>query len=81
MISALIALGAIYVVLAIWLLVHLGLDDETTSLMWSYVTNVGLLLSAVMLSILIGLIEAAVLTVWSRRRVKKRHSPQVTSKQ
>ena len=67
-ISALAALVALFVVLAVWLLVHLGFDDETTSLMLSYITNLRLIILAVGASALIGLTEATVVTAWQSRK-------------
>ena len=68
MISALAALIAIFVMLAVWLLVHLGFDDETANLMLSYITNFPLMILVLVASALIGLIEATVITFWRRRR-------------
>jgi hypothetical protein len=70
-ISALASLVAMLVVLAAWLLVHLGFDDETMSLLLSYLTNVRLVLLAVAVSALIGLLEAIVMTSLYRRRRKR----------
>jgi hypothetical protein len=70
-ISALASLVAMLVVLAAWLLVHLGFDDETMSLLLSYLTNVRLVLLAVAVSALIGLLEAVVMTSLYRRRRKR----------
>lgn len=71
-ISALAALCAIFVVLSAWLLFHLGFDPhETMSLMLSYATNARLVLLAVVVSALIGLIEATVMKFWRRRRSKQ----------
>jgi hypothetical protein len=71
-ISALAALCAILVVLSAWLLFHLGFDaDETLSLMLSYITNAKLVLLVVVISALIGLIEAAIVKFWRRRRSKR----------
>ncbi len=68
--SALAALVAIFVVFAVWLLIHLGFDDEFVSLMLSYITNFRLIIMAVVASVLIGLLEAAIMTSWRRRKVK-----------
>jgi hypothetical protein len=70
-ISALASLVAMLAVLAAWLLVHLGFDDETMSLLLSYLTNVRLVLLAVAVSALIGLLEAIVMTSLYRRRRKR----------
>jgi hypothetical protein len=70
-ISALASLVAMLVVLAAWLLVHLGFDDETMSLLLGYLTNVRLVLLAVAVSALIGLLEAIVMTSLYRRRRKR----------
>jgi hypothetical protein len=70
-ISALVALCAIFAVLAVWLLVHVGFDDDAKDLMLGYVTNARLVMLAVILSALIGLIEAATMTVWFRRKAKR----------
>ena len=71
MLSALAAVLAMIVVLAVWLLVHAGFDDEAMSLMLSYLTNVRLVLLVVVVSALIGLIEALVMTSWYRRKRKR----------
>jgi hypothetical protein len=71
-ISALAALGAIFVVLSAWLLFRLGFDaHETVSLMSNYITNARLVLLVVVVSALIGLTEAAVMKFWHRRRSKR----------
>ena len=68
-ISALAALCAIFVVLSAWLLFHLRFDvDETLDSMLAYITNIRLVLLLVATSALIGLIEAAIMKAWSRRR-------------
>ena len=69
-ISALAALVALLVVLVLWLLVHLGFDDETSSLILSYLTNFRLMMVAVVASGLIGLLEATLITLWRRRKSK-----------
>ena len=69
-ISALASLVAMLVVLTVWLLVHVGFDEEATSLILGYVTNVRLVLLAVAVSALIGLAEALVMTSLYRRRRK-----------
>ena len=70
-ISAAVALCAIFAVLAVWLLVHVGFDDDAKNLMLGYVTNVRLMLLAVVLSALIGFMEAAAMTFWYRRKAKR----------
>jgi hypothetical protein len=70
-ISALASLVAMLVVLTVWLLVHEGFDEETMSLILSYLTNVRLVLLAVAVSALIGLVEALVMTSLYRRRRKR----------
>jgi hypothetical protein len=70
-ISALASLVAMLVVLAVWLLADLGFDEETVSLILSYVSNARLLLLAVAVSALIGLVEAVVMTSLYRRRSKR----------
>jgi len=71
-VSALAALCAILAILSVWLLAHVGFDvEETMRLILSYVTNVPLLLLAIAISALIGLIEAAILTVWHRARSRR----------
>jgi formate hydrogenlyase subunit 3/multisubunit Na+/H+ antiporter MnhD subunit len=70
-ISALASLVAMLVVLTVWLLVHEGFDEETMSLVLSYLTNVRLVLLAVAVSALIGLVEALVMTSLYRRRRKR----------
>jgi hypothetical protein len=69
-ISALASLVAMLVVLTVWLLVHVGFDEEARSLILGYVTNVRLVLLAVAVSALIGLAEALVMTSLYRRRRK-----------
>jgi hypothetical protein len=72
-ISALAALCAIIVVLSAWLLFHLRFDaDETLNAMLTSITNARLVLLLVATSALIGLIEAAIVKFWSRRRSKRR---------
>ena len=71
-ISALAALVALFAVLAVWLFVHLGFGDETTSLILSYATNFRLIMLAVGASVLIGLIEATAITIWQRRSASPR---------
>jgi hypothetical protein len=67
-ISALAALGAILVVVSAWLLVHLRFDvDETLEAMSDTITNARFVLLLVAISVLIGLIEAAIMTFWARR--------------
>jgi hypothetical protein len=78
-ISALAALCAIFAVLAVWLLVHVGFDDEVKDLMLGYVTNARLVMLAVVLSALIGLIEATTLTLWYRRKAKQLSRPRPTT--
>jgi hypothetical protein len=70
-ISALASLVAMLVVLTVWLLVHEGFDEETMSLILSYLTSVRLVLLAVAVSALIGLVEALVMTSLYRRRRKR----------
>ena len=70
-ISALASLVAMLAVLTVWLLVHEGFDEETMSLILSYLTNVRLVLLAVGVSALIGLAEALVMTSLYRRRRKR----------
>ena len=70
-ISALASLVAMLVVLTVWLLVHEGFDEETMSLILSYLTTVRLVLLAVAVSALIGLVEALVMTSLYRRRRKR----------
>lgn len=70
-ISAAVALCAIFAVFAVWLLVHLGFDDDAKDLMLGYVTNARLMLLAVVLSALIGFMEAAAMTFWYRRKAKR----------
>jgi hypothetical protein len=70
-VSALAALVALFVVLVLWLLVHLGLDDETTSLMLRYITNFRLVLVAAGASALIGLIEATVIRAWQSQKSQR----------
>lgn len=70
-ISALAALGALFVMLAAWLLVHLGFDHETISLILAYITNFRLMILALVASALIGLIEATVITSLQRRQSKR----------
>jgi hypothetical protein len=71
-ISALAALCAIVVVVSVWLLFHLRFDaDETLNAMSTYGTNARLVLLLVATSALIGLVEAAIVKVWSRRRSKR----------
>ena len=66
--SALAALVAIFVVFTVWLVVHLGFNDETISFMLSYITNFRLISLASAASVLIKLIEAAIITSWRRRK-------------
>ena len=70
-ISALASLVAMLAVPTVWLLVHEGFDEETMSLILSYLTNVRLVLLAVAVSALIGLAEALVMTSLYRRRRKR----------
>jgi len=70
-ISTLVALFAIFAVLAVWLLAHLGFDDDAKDLMLGYVTNARLVLLTVVLSALIGFMEAAAMTFWYRRKAKR----------
>ena len=71
-VSALAALCAILAILSVWLLAHVGFDvEETMRLILSYVTNAPLVLLAMAISALIGLIEAAIWTVWHRARSRR----------
>jgi hypothetical protein len=71
-ISALAALGAILVVLAAWLLVHLRFDmDETREAVSDIITNWQLVLLLVAISVLIGLVEAVIMTFWARRASRR----------
>jgi hypothetical protein len=69
-ISALAALLAVFLVLAVWLLVHVGVD-ETATLTLSYITSFRLIIMAVGASVLIGLTEATVITGWQSRKSKR----------
>jgi len=71
--SALAALCAICVVLFAWLLVHLDFDiEETTSLILGYLTSARLVFLVLVLSVLVGFVEAAVVTFWKQRSSKRR---------
>ena len=72
-ISALAALCAMSVVLAVLLLISLDFDmEETISVILGYITNARLVLLAVLLSALVGLIEVAAMTLWHRARPKRK---------
>jgi hypothetical protein len=72
-ISALAALFAILVVLSAWLFVHVGFDaEEALDAISSYGTNARLIVLLVVISVVIGLIEAAIVLFWSRRRSRRR---------
>ena len=67
-ISALAALCAMLVVLSAWLFVYVGFDaDEALDAILSYGTNARLVVLLVVIGVLIGLIEATILQLWSRR--------------
>jgi hypothetical protein len=67
-ISALAALCTILVVLSAWLFVHLRFDtDETLDAMLTSIANARLVLLLVVISALVGLIEAAIVKFWRRR--------------
>jgi hypothetical protein len=71
-ISALAALCAMLVVLAAWLFAHVGFDaDEALDAISGYGTNARLVGLLVVISVLIGLVEAAILQFWSRRRRRR----------
>ena len=71
-ISALAALCAMLVVLSVWLFVHVGFDaDQAMEAILGYGTNARLVVLLVVISVLIGLIEAAILQFWSRRRSRR----------
>ena len=79
--SSLIALCAIFVVLSAWLLIHLGFDAHATmGLMLRYITDAELVLIAVVVGAVVGLIEAAVMRFWPRRRLKQTLRAVKTSK-
>ena len=69
--SAVAAFVGLFVVLAAWLVVHLGFVDETISLMLGYISNSRLMILALVASALIGLVEATVITFWQRRSSKR----------
>lgn len=72
-IAALAALCAILVVLSAWLFVHVGFDaEETLDAISGYIANVQLVVLLVVISALIGLLEAAIMTFWSRRGSRRR---------
>lgn len=66
-----VALCAMLTVLAVWLLIHLGFDNEAVSQIWSYFTNLRLVFLAVVLSTLIGLIETIIMMLWYRTRTRE----------
>ena len=72
-IAALAALCAILVVLSAWLFAHVGFDtEETLDAISGYIANVQLVVLLVVISALIGLVEAAIMTFWSRRGSRRR---------